>query len=93
MHLRVTLARAVLGGAGDGNEAGIDQGAGLEQQAFAAQTFIDDAQRLGRELVFLQAGGETAGWWFHRADGQLPPTRQTGGALDVRAVLLPWPGR
>ena len=54
VHLRVTLAVFVLGGAGRCNEGGIDYGAGLEHEALCAEFVVDDLQDARAQAVFFQ---------------------------------------
>lgn len=54
MHLRVTLARAVLAGTGCGNQGGIKHSAGLEHQAFGGQGRVDGGQQLDTQVVLFE---------------------------------------
>ena len=54
VHLRIALPVLVLGGAGCGNQSGIDDGAALEHQAARHQAGVDGAQDLRSQRVLLQ---------------------------------------
>ena len=54
MHLGVSLAGAVLGGARCSNQGGVHHGSGLEHQALGSQGGVDGGQELHAEVVFFK---------------------------------------
>ena len=58
VHLRIPLARTVLGRAGSRNQGGVYHGAGLEHQAIARQCGVDGVQQLDTQVVFFEKMAE-----------------------------------
>jgi len=54
VHLRIPLARTVLGRAGRCNQRGINDRAGLEHQAFGDQGGVDRGQQLNAQVVLFK---------------------------------------
>lgn len=69
MHFRVTLAAAVLGGTGCGNQGGIDHGANFEHQALGGQGGIDGGHDLDAQVVFFEQMAKPQNGGFVRQPG------------------------
>ena len=54
VHLRVAFTTAVLGGAGRGDQGGIDNRVALQQQAFGGQRSVDGGQDLKTQVVLFE---------------------------------------
>ena len=54
MHLGVTLVAAVFGGAGRGNQGGINYRADSKHQAFRSQSGVDGSKQLHAQVVLFK---------------------------------------
>ena len=54
MHLGVTRTQAVFGGAGRGNQGGINYRADFKHQAFRSQSGVDGSKQLHAQVVLFK---------------------------------------
>lgn len=88
-HLRIALAFRVLGRRGRGDQGGIDQGAGLEQQPLAFEQLAHQREHLFGQFVRLEQTTEVEdrGLVGGRVLAQLEPGKPTHRLHDVERFL------
>jgi len=69
MHLLITLPILVLGGAGSGDQDGINDCALLHGHTVGFEMGFHRLKKLFAEVVLLKAGGGRSGSWSHLGSG------------------------